>query len=213
MEQFSLCIATAFVCGMIAAAFYIVRSEGHTHSFVTTLAIMPPIVTVVILVVGNNIGAGIAVAGAFSLVKFRSAPGTAKEIVFIFLTMSAGLLVGAGYLGYSVIFTVCVGFAYMIYHSIRLNKNRGKYSRRMLRITIPESLDYSDLFNVILEKYTAEYRLSRVKTTNMGSMFRLTYEIAMKNADEEKEMIDAIRCRNGNLEVSISDYQTKYTEL
>lgn len=213
IEQFMLCIATAFVCGMVAAAFYIFRSEGHTHSFVTTIAIMPPIVTVVILVVGNNIGAGIAVAGAFSLVKFRSAPGTAKEIVFIFLTMSSGLLVGAGYLGYSIVFTISVGIAYTIYNYIRLSKNGGRRSMRILKITIPEDLNYSGLFDEILKKYSIEYRLSRVKSTNMGSMFRLTYEITMKNPVDEKDMIDEIRCRNGNLEVSISDYQNKYTEL
>ena len=213
IEQFTLCISSAFICGMIAAIFYAFRNEKYTHSFITTVAILPPIVTVVILVVGNNIGAGIAVAGAFGLVKFRSAPGTAKEIVFIFLTMSAGLLAGAGYVGYSIVFTISIGIIYTIYNTIRLNNKNKHYSTRILKITIPEDLNYSNLFDDLFSKYTLNYRLSRVKTMNMGSMFRLTYEITMKDMDQEKEMIDAIRCRNGNLEVSISDYQSKYTEL
>ena len=213
IEQFSLCLACAFLCGIISAVFYSIRNDRYSHGFIMTVALLPPIVTVVILVVGNNIGAGIAVAGAFSLVKFRSAPGTAKEIAFVFLAMSSGLLVGAGYLGYAILFSVCVGIAYTIYNSIKLVKNDNRYATRMLRITIPEDLNYTGIFNDILDEYTSEYRLSRVKTTNMGSMFRLTYFIVMKDPNNEKAMIDAIRCRNGNLEISISDYQTKYTEL
>ena len=213
VEQFSLCIATALVCGMISAVFYSFRNDRYSHGFITTIALLPPIVAVVILVVGNNIGAGIAVAGAFGLVKFRSAPGTAKEIAFVFLAMGSGLLVGAGYLAYSILFTACLGVAYTVFNAIKLVKNDNKYTTRMLRITIPEDLNYSGIFNDILDRYTSEYRLSRVKTVNMGSMFRLTYVIVMKNTDEEKMMVDAIRCRNGNLEISISDYQSKYTEL
>ena len=106
-----------------------------------------------------------------------------------------------------------INIAYTIFNAIKLVKNDNRYSTRMLRITIPEDLNYSGVFDDILEKYTSEYRLSRVKTVNMGSMFRLTYQIVMKEGDIEKAMIDAIRCRNGNLEVSVSDYQSKYTEL
>ena len=122
IEQFMLCVACAFVCGMISAVFYSFRNDRYSHGFITTVALLPPIVAVVILVVGNNIGAGIAVAGAFGLVKFRSAPGTAKEIAFIFFSMSSGLLVGAGYLGYSIVFALCLGIVYTIYNSIRLAK-------------------------------------------------------------------------------------------
>ena len=213
IEQFILCIFSASVCGIVIAFFYIFRIERYSHSFIITIAIIPPIVAVVLLVVGDNIGAGIAVAGAFSLIKFRSAPGTAKEIGFIFLAMSAGLLAGAGYLGYSIVFTASIGLVYTIYNSINLGLDHREQCNRLLNITIPEDLDYIGVFDNILEKYTTSYRLSRVKTTNMGTMFRLTYEITTKNSGSEKKMMDEIRCKNGNLEVSISDSKSNNVEL
>ena len=212
IEQFTLCIACSLVVGLLIAVFYSIKFENNSQSFVTTIALLPAIVNVVIIVVGNNIGAGIAVAGAFSLVRFRSAPGTAREIGFIFLAMSAGLLVGAGYLGYAILYSAILGVAYNIYRVITRD-NDSESNLRILKITIPESLNYIHVFDEVFETYTTYCKNTRVRTTNMGTMFRLTYEIRMKDNSLEKQMLDSLRCLNGNLEVSLTEYQPRYREL
>ena len=175
-----------------------------------TLAILPAVVCVVILMVNGNIGAGVAVAGAFSLVRFRSAPGTAREIGAIFAAMSTGLITGMGYIGYAVLFTALIGIAMLVFAKLSLGEK--KISRKILKITIPESLDYSDVFDDIIKTYTKSYRLNQVKTSNMGSLFKLSYEIVIADGSSEKEFIDKLRTRNGNLEISISEYQTPVTD-
>lgn len=203
---FIILVLVTLVLGGILALVHTYKND-YTKSFVMTLAILPAVVAVVILMVNGNIGAGVAVAGAFSLVRFRSAPGTAREIVALFTAMGMGLIMGMGYVGYSVLFTVLIGLAMLIYAGI--SAGSGKALRKNLKITIPENLNYTDVFDEIMKKYTKSYRLKQVKTSNMGSLFKLSYEIVLSDASLEKEFLDALRVRNGNLEISISEYQTQ----
>ena len=210
--DFLLCLAISLVLGLIMAATYIFNSK-YTRSFLLTLALLPAVVCVVIMMVNGNIGAGVAVAGAFSLVRFRSAPGSAKEIVTIFLAMGAGLIAGMGYLGFAVLFTVIM-CAILLLYSLLARKAEAKDAlMKELKITIPEDLDYSGIFDDIFAEYTKSAELIKVKSTNMGSMFRLTYAIVLRDAAKEKEMIDKIRERNGNLEIMISRQESINTEL
>ncbi len=211
-SEFLLCICSALVIGLILAAFYMYRTR-YTKSFVATLALLPAVVCVVIMMVNGNVGTGVAVAGAFSLVRFRSVPGSAKEIGAIFLAMGAGLIVGMGYLGYAFLCTVVLGFVSALYGRLDFGAQKKMILYKTLHITIPEDLDYMDVFEPILKEYTSACELTQVKTTNMGSLFRLTYDVTLKDVGKEKEMIDKLRCRNGNLEISISKQETSVSEL
>lgn len=211
VSNFLLCIGLSLILGIIMAVSYTYKTR-YTKSFLLTLAILPAVVCVVIMMVNGNVGTGVAVAGAFSLVRFRSAPGTAKEIGMIFLAMSAGLIAGMGYLGYAVLFTVTLCLTFILYNSLNFGEKRIA-SYKTMAVTIPEDLNYTEVFDDVLNKYTSKYDLKKVKTTNMGSMFRLTYDIALKDRSLEKEMIDAIRVRNGNLEISISNQDVPNSEL
>ena len=203
---FIILVLVTLVLGGILALVHTYKND-YTKSFVMTLAILPAVVAVVILMVNGNIGAGVAVAGAFSLVRFRSAPGTAREIGALFAAMGMGLIMGMGYVGYAVLFTVLIGLAMLVYAGITTGSK--KELRKNLKITIPENLNYTDVFDEILKKYTRSYKLKQVKTSNMGSLFKLSYEIILSDFALEKEFIDALRVRNGNLEISISEYQTQ----
>ena len=209
--DFLLCIGVTLVLGMIMAAAYMFKNE-HTKSFLVTLALLPAVVCVVIMMVNGNIGAGVAVAGAFSLVRFRSAPGSAKEIVTIFLAMGAGLIAGMGYLGFAALFTVIMCAMFLIYNALACNA-KSEAVNKTIKITIPEDLDYTGAFDDIFAEYTKKSELIKVKTTNMGSMFRLTYNATLKDATKEKEMIDRIRERNGNLEIMVSKQENRTAEL
>ena len=210
--NFMICIGAALVCGLILALVHMYKSR-YTKSFVATLALLPAVVCVVIMMVNGNIGTGIAVAGAFSLVRFRSAPGSAKEIMMIFLSMGAGLICGMGYLGFAFLFTAVMSLCCLVYSAIDLGFGRSRRLYKTLSITIPEDLDYTDVFADIFEEYTSSAELTRVKTTNMVSMFRLSYELILRDPAREKEMIDSLRTRNGNLEISISNLETESAEL
>ena len=210
--DFLLCLGTALFLGLVMALVYMFRTR-YTKSFVVTLALLPAVVCVVIMLVNGNVGTGVAVAGAFSLVRFRSAPGTAKEICTLFLAMGAGLIVGMGYLGYGLVFTLVMCAAFLLYNTLDLGEKKNTAAYKTLNVTIPEDLDYTGVFDDIFEGYTLSHRLVRVKTTNMGSMFRLTYHVTLKDAAKEKEMIDKLRCRNGNLEISVSCQESSVAEL
>ena len=210
LTDFFLCLGTALLSGLIIALCYMIRTR-YTKSFVVTLALLPVVVCVVIMMVNGNVGAGVAVAGAFSLVRFRSVPGTAKEIGTLFLAMGAGLIAGMGYLAYSLLFTVVACAIYSLYNLLPFGTGDKTY--KTLQITVPEDLNYSDAFADIFARYTASCDLIKVKTTNMGSLFRLSYHIRMKDPALEKEMIDALRCRNGNLEISVFRQENTVTEL
>ena len=212
VEKFLLCLGVSLGLGLVLALAYAFKAR-YTKSFLVTMATLPAIVCVVIMMVNGNVGAGVAVAGAFSLVRFRSAPGSAKEIAAVFLSMGAGLICGMGYLGYASLFTLVMALILVLYNVID-NKRIGKDTlRKTVKITIPEDLDYTGAFDDLFDKYTSSHELVRVKTTNMGSMFRLTYNLTLRNAREEKAFIDEIRCRNGNLEIMVSKEETQTGEL
>ncbi len=212
LEVFLTCIGIALISGLILAGCYMIRTR-HSYGFLATLALMPAIVSVVIMMVNGNLGAGVAVAGAFSLVRFRSAPGTAKEISSIFIAMCVGLVVGMGYLGYAILISVIFSLISLGYNLLGFKIKKHAPRNKILRITMPEDLDYTGVFDPIFKEYASEFELAQVKTTNMGSLFRLTYNVTLKAKTNEKEMIDKIRCRNGNLEITISNQETNIAEL
>ena len=199
VSNFLICIAVSLVIGAFLAWSCTYKSKT-SKSFKLTIGLLPAVVCVVIMMVNGNVGAGVAVAGAFSLVRFRSAPGSAKDIAIIFLTMGAGLISGMGYLAYSVLYAVIMGIVMLICGKL-LNKEGAS---RVLSITIPEDLNYDEIFNEVFEEYTSAHEMLSVKTTNMGSLYKLKYKIAMKDFSKEKQMIDDLRLRNGNLEIAIS---------
>lgn len=201
--DFLICLGVSIVIGLIMAFSYMYRAR-YTKSFVVTLALLPAVVCVVIMMVNGNVGAGVAVAGAFSLVRFRSVPGTAKEICTLFLAMGAGLIMGMGYVAYAMLFTLIMCLCFLVYNRLDLGSAKNGEKYKTIRITIPEDLDYTEVFDDIFNTYTSSYELANVKTTNMGSMYRLSYDIVLTDTDKEKEMIDRIRERNGNLEITVS---------
>ena len=210
--DFLTCLGASLVIGVIMALAYMYRTR-YTKSFVITLALLPAVVCVVIMMVNGNVGTGVAVAGAFSLVRFRSVPGTAKEIGTLFLAMGAGLIAGMGYIGYAFLFTLILCGFFMLYNRLDFGARKNASVYKTLQITIPEDLNYSEIFDDIFAEHTTSCELVRVKTTNMGSMFKLTYNITLRDVAREKEMIDRIRCRNGNLEISVSAQNTTTAEL
>lgn len=209
---FLACIVVSLAIGIFLALVYTYKSR-YTKSFVVTLAMLPAVVCIVIMMVNGNVGAGVAVAGAFSLVRFRSVPGSAKEIGVIFLAMSAGLIAGMGYLAYAALFSVIMGLVTMFYHKIGFGNRHSEDREKTLRITIPEDLDYTGIFDDLFEKYAESVEVVSVKTTNMGSLFKLTYHLTLKEAAQEKAFIDDLRCRNGNLEISMSRQEVNINEL
>ena len=212
LGNFLLCVVCALAVGLLLAACYMYRTR-YTKSFVAALALLPSVVCVVIMMVNGNVGAGVAVAGAFSLVRFRSVPGTAKEIGAIFLAMGTGIIVGMGYLGYAILCAAVLGGASALYSRLDFGCTKKSALQKTLQITIPEDLDYTGVFDDILRQYASEYELVQVKTTHMGSLFRLTYHMTLRAANQEKQLLDELRCRNGNLEISVSKQVTETGEL
>ena len=210
--DFLLCVVSALAIGLILALAYMHRTRC-TKSFVATLALLPAVVCVVIMMVNGNVGTGVAVAGTFSLVRFRSVPGTAKEIGIIFLAMGAGLIAGMGYLAYAFLFALVLCGAGLLYSRLGLGSGKKASLHKTLHITIPEDLDYPGVFEELLGEYASSWELTQVKTTNMGSLFRLTYDLTLREAGTEKQLIDKLRCRNGNLEITMSRQETGVYEL
>jgi len=195
---FFICLAVSLVIGLFIALAFMFRNI-YTKSFVVTLTIIPAVVQLLIMIINGNIGTGIAVAGAFSLVRFRSAQGSAREIGYIFMATAVGIAVGTGYVGVAVIFAaVLIGVTFLL-TATRFGDTKS--TERDLKITIPESLDYTDVFDDIFAKYTSKVELLKVRTTNMGSLYRLHYHIIIKDVSKEKELLDELRIRNGNLDI------------
>ena len=209
LTDFLLCVGIALVVGIILAGTYMIGTR-YTKSF---LAILPSLVQFVIMMVNGNVGTGVAVAGAFSLVRFRSVPGSAKEIGAIFLAMGTGLVAGMGYLAYAVLIAVLLGGITCLYNRLDFGSQGNGALYKTIHITIPEDLDYTGVFATVFREYTKKSELVQVKTTNMGSLFKLSYNIVLKNCEVEKELIDALRCRNGNLEITVSRQETLIGEL
>jgi uncharacterized membrane protein YhiD involved in acid resistance len=193
-----ICTLTALVLGLIVALFYSFR-QRPSKSLLFTVALLPAMVQLVIMLVNGNIGAGIAVMGAFSLVRFRSIPGNARDIAAIFLAMAIGLATGMGFLGIAAIFAIVMGIAMMIYSVMPLTKNSDE--DKELKVLIPENLDYETAFEEVFTQYVDRYELVLIKTIDMGSLYRLQYTLSLKKDTEPKQFLDALRTRNGNLEI------------
>lgn len=200
IETFLWCQLCALACGLLTALAATRRTQA-TKSFTVTLILLPMIVTTVIAMVNGSIGTGIAVMGAFSLIRFRSVPGKARDIVAIFLSMTAGLACASGYLGIALVFTALVGLVMVVLAYIPMGEERGMD----LFITIPESLRFAGAFDDLFTQYTRTARLLQAKTTNMGSLYKLHYRIVMKDMKQMQAFIDELRCRNGNLEIAMCE--------
>ena len=210
IQIYLICILVSLATGAFIA-FAASRRSRLSKSFLLAIFLLPPVVQTVIMMVNGSIGTGIAVMGAFSLIRFRSAPGTAREIVAIFTAMAAGLASAAGYITLAILFTLIIGFIIIVTSYINL-KERDDLERE-LRITIPESLNFEHEFDDIFKQYTSSYRLLTVKTTNMGSLYKLKYLVQLKSTEGTKSFIDELRCRNGNLEISVTLPVTERNEL
>lgn len=208
--EIAICTGVALGLGLLIAIVYMFRNR-YSKAFAVTLALLPLMIQSVIMVVNGNLGTGVAVAGAFSLVRFRSAPGSAKEISAIFFAMAVGLACGMGYVVYAIFFTLLVCAAMIALNLC--NFGEADLKSRNLRITIPENLNYSHLFDDLFEKYTSAHVLQKVRTTNMGGLYELQYAIALKSPEIEKELLDEIRQRNGNLTISCGLQVTSKDEL
>lgn len=189
------CTVASIILGLGIALIY----HKGSKNFMITLVALPVLVQVIIMMVNGNLGTSVAILGAFGLIRFRSVPGTSKEICFVFFAMAVGLATGMGYITFAVMITVIVGLLWTILQRSKFGETKG--GQRQMRITIPEALDYITVFDDLFEQYTKKATLERVKTTNLGSMFELTYEIDLKDVKKEKLFIDALRCRNGNLTI------------
>lgn len=212
VPDFIICIVVSLIIGAFITWVYTYKSH-YTASFAITLAMLPAVVCIVIMMVNGNVGAGVAVAGAFSLVRFRSVPGTAKEIGTIFLAMAAGLIAGMGYLAFAVLFALIMGMVMLVLNISGFGTHKRATCERTLRITIPEDLNYGSAFDDLFEKYLTACEIVSVKTTNMGSLYKLTYHITIKDLAMEKSFIDELRCRNGNLEIAIMQQEVNTNEL
>ena len=205
-----LCTLCSLILGLGVAFIYMFKNQ-YSKSLAVTLVLIPATVQIVIMLTSGNIGAGVATAGAFNLVRFRSLPGKARDIGSLFFAMALGLATGMGYLFYACVFVLLIGCASLLLTGIRFGQKAS--DNRILRITIPENLDYDNLFHNIFLKYTKSSELMQVKTTNMGSLYELTYTVRLKSDSMPKAFIDELRCRNGNLSILLSREQHDGEEL
>jgi len=209
-ETFIICLVISLALGAVVAAFHSYRNH-YSKNFIITLVLLPAIVQSVIMLVNGNVGTGVAVMGAFSLVRFRSLPGNSREIASIFLAMAVGLATGMGYIMMAAILTVIVGVVSVAIVTAPIGN--GKELERELKVVIPENLDYTDIFDDIFNTYADGTKLIKVKTVNMGSLYELVYQLTLKNLKDEKRMIDEIRTRNGNLEITCGRISEKTESL
>ena len=200
--QFLIMALSALVSGIIFSWLMSFRVRAHRRFFIVT-SVIPFVVGMVLAFVNGNIGTGIAFGGAFALVRFRSAQGSADEIASVLIAMGSGVAFGLGYIAYGCLILLGLGLIYLLLASLPLFEHRGQPAERLLNITIPESLDYCNVFQDLFSRYTEEAESVGVKTTGMGSMFRLSFRVRMKRPEEEKAFIDELRTRNGNLEIAL----------
>lgn len=206
-----ICIAASLLLGILVAAIHMIRNV-YTKNFVITLAVLPILVQSVIMLVNGNLGTGVAILGAFSLIRFRSVPGGSREITSVFWSMGIGLATGMGYVGYVVIFSIIVALFLTLLYTVPFG-DRQATSERELKVTIPEDLDYPQLFDDLFEKYTHSAKLTSVRTTTMGSLYELRYQLLLKDQTQEKQIIDEVRVRNGNLPVVLGKLTANRDEL
>lgn len=201
LYSFLMSMSAALFLGFILAKVHMVRNE-YNQGFIITLSLLPASVAVVIMMVNGNIGTGVAIAGAFGLVRFRSQPGTAREISSIFLAMAIGLATGMGYVAYATVFTLMISLFLLIYTQTSFGQFTHEPKEKIIKVTIPESLNYAKVFEDVFRQFTVSHQLIAIKTTNMGSMIRLTYDVTLKDPLLEINLINALRIRNANLEIS-----------
>ena len=200
LDKLLLCMVSAIILGIVIALVH-KKTTNTSKNFIETIAILPILIAVVIMMVNGNLGTGVAVAGAFSLVRFRSVPGNSKEIMTVFFVMAIGLALGMGHIAFAIIVTIIVCIFILILNYI----NKNAKNIQSLTILIPENLDYNNLFDETLKKYTNSYKIEKIKTTNMGSLFELNYLIELKNNINTKQFIDELRIMNGNLKISLNN--------
>lgn len=214
-KEFLICSLVSLGLGLVIALAFAISNKAKqtkkSKGFLMTLALLPVIVQVVIMMVNGNIGTGVAVMGAFGLVRFRSVPGSAEDICAIFLAMAVGLATGTDQLAVAAMLAVGVGLIYIIYSFIPIGNSNKQL--KQLTVTIPESLDYDGAFDDIFNTYTSSHELVSVKTTNMGSLFKLKYEVTFNSSSDEKKLIDEIRTRNGNLEIMCARASDEITQV
>ena len=202
-------LLSAIVLGLLVSLVYMLthKREGYSASFVVSLITLAPIVGIVILLIGNNVARAFSLAGAFALIRFRSAPGDPKDITYVFFTVVIGLACGMGYIAYAAIFTVVVGLVMIVLWAIKY----GEMKRQSLelKITLPENLNYVGVFDDIMEKYSVSAKIARVKTVDFGALFEVTYLVDIKNGTDTKAFIDDLRARNGNLKIVLGLPETK----
>lgn len=201
-KEILICLGAAFITGLVFAFLSAWKTES-SRSFLIGTMFLPLTAALIIFLVNGSIGTGIAIAGAFGLVKFRSAQGSAREIAIVFIAVAGGLAFGTGYIGYGVLFLLFCGALLFAFERFGIFKDKKEDAVRCLKITVPEGLNYDGAFDDVFKEYTSSCSLVQARTANMGSMYRLTYRISLKDETRTKEMIDALRCRNGNLEISV----------
>ena len=206
-----LIIVTSIILGLVISFLYIkTNGEGNTTSgFAITLIMLPVIISIIILLVGSNVARAFSLAGAFSIIRFRSAPGDPKDISYIFFTLAVGLASGMGYVGYAILFTIILSVVMLVLEKVNYAKPKDKCLE--LRITVPENLNYEEVFDETLKKYTTSYNLLRVKTKEFGAVFELSYKISMSDGSQKK-FLDELRCKNGNLSISLTSMQNMIKE-
>jgi len=197
-------IVSALILGLTISRAYIAthKKEGYSPSFTVTLIMMPTIISIIILLIGDNIARAFSLAGAFSLIRFRSAPGDPKDIAYVFFTLAVGLAAGMGYVGYAVLFAIFLCSVMLVLEHI--NYASPKNTAMLLKITVPENLNYEGLFDDILSEYTDSWNINRVKTSDFGTLFNLFYRIEFKKDCSQKMFLDELRCRNGNLDIALN---------
>ncbi len=210
--QFFIMAGAALVSGFLYSFLMSFRVRSTKRFFIVT-ALIPFIVAAVITFVNGNIGAGVAIGGAFSLIRFRSAQGSAEEIVAILVAMGSGIAFGMGYIGYGVVILIALSVLFLLFSFVPLFEHKNAAADQLLRVTIPESLEYNGTFDDIFARYLKKVENAGVKTTGMGSMFRLSYKVQLKNPAKEKEFIDELRTKNGNLEVALLPYTEIQSQL
>lgn len=203
LQSFLLAIGVALALGFVVSLVYIKTHKTKTpsQSFSLTLIILPAVVTVIILLVGNSVARAFSLAGAFSIIRFRSAPGDAKDITYVLFTMAIGLAAGMGYILYAAVVTGVLCAVMAILEAIKFGQPTN--TAKILKITIPENLDYQNAFDAVMQKYTASSTLRKVKTTELGSLYELEYALTTQSGINEKDFIDELRCRNGNLNITL----------
>lgn len=199
-----IALGTALALGLLISLAYlkIHKEEGYAVGFTITLIMLPAIISIIIMLIGNNVARAFSLAGAFSLIRFRSAPGDPKDIAYVFFTLAVGLACGMGYLAYAIIFAIILCLVMIILNEI--NYAKRKISIMQLKISVPENLNYQGLFDDILTNYTSSWNLKRVKTSDFGTIFEVVYTLNLKSTSDHKKFIDELRCRNGNLNISLT---------